>query len=78
MVLRAAEKRKQQLFWTFRRVKNNLRQKKKNANIKKIFYQFVTPFTSTHLSLKYIRGKDKKQKLYPVNKSQNVAAAFLL
>lgn len=50
MFLRAAGKRKQQLFCTFETVKNNLREKKK------IFYQVITPFMRT-LFVWYIQRK---------------------
>lgn len=50
MFLRAAGKRKQQLFCIFETVKNNLREKKK------IFYQVITPFMRT-LFVWYIQRK---------------------
>lgn len=70
MFLRAAGKRKQQLFCTFETVKNNLREKKK------IFYQVITPFMRTFFFLVYSE-EIQKQQLYLVNKTQNVAGASL-
>lgn len=70
MFLRAAGKRKQQLFCIFETVKNNLREKKKNL------LPGHHPFHAHIVCLVYSE-EIQKQQLYLVNKTQNVAGASL-
>lgn len=69
MFLRAAGKRKQQLFCIFETVKNNLREKKN-------LLPGHHPFHAHIVCLVYSK-EIQKQQLYLVNKTQNVAGASL-